>query len=199
MTVYAFNLMLSQRGNPSRSSLWHQVEIQSAAIKDTISGFSASWVCFFCSSGRSGGLSSNTCHVLVLVLITAAESQAALSDLKSGNEMIFSCLLKVYSPFKDRKCCSTQLVTQCRLSAFQLKHFFQGMNKHLLVMLIFNVVLFTELNHATEMLKRYRCKAEPCAEGFFFFWSTTQHSVTGGRDLVALQSPVLVFNYHNLI
>lgn len=27
---------------------------------------------------------------------------------------------------------------------------------------------FTELNHASEMLIRYRCKAKPCAEVFFF-------------------------------
>lgn len=36
MTVNAFNLMLSQRGNPSRSSLWHRVEIK----KNTHNNFS---------------------------------------------------------------------------------------------------------------------------------------------------------------
>lgn len=44
-------------------------------------------------------------------------------------------------------------------------------------MLLFNVVLFTALNHATEMLKRYRCKAEPYAGGFFGAQlSAAQHS-----------------------
>lgn len=66
-------------------------------------------------------------------------------------------------------------MAQCRLSADQLKHFFQGMNKHLLLTLIFNVVPFTALNHATEILKCYRCKAQPCAEGFL------EHS-TAQRD-----------------
>lgn len=62
-------------------------------------------------------------------------------------------------------------------------------------MLIFNVVLFIALSHAAEMIKPYRCKAETCAKGVF----GAEHSVTGGHTLVALQSPVLTFNYHNLI
>lgn len=78
----------------------------------------------------------------------------------------FDSLFSQSSPFKARKRCSTQLMTRCCLSAIQTKGFLKGMYKHLLLTLISNEVLLTTLNHAAEMGKRYRCQAEPCAEGF---------------------------------
>lgn len=63
-------------------------------------------------------------------------------------------------------------MTRCRLSAIQTKGFFQSMYKHLLLMLIFNELLLTALNHANWKAKTLQVSSWAMCWGF----SGAQHS-----------------------